>query len=248
MMVENKYCVVEFWVSKIVTVIEKSELAIEEETIEGSILDSNDCSLESPVDAKKKHVCEYCSKEFPFRSYLVQHIKTHTGERPFLCSTCGKGFQQSGQLVYHIRTHTGFRPHVCTICKAGFTNKSKVSRIAWLFGITPGFVACSGVLRVHIRRHVNERPYVCASCGMAFHQSTDLRAHTKTHTGGKRRMCLICGKLMSTTGKRMYLKLPCKVSRILCFKVSLMCIFVRILGRSHMHAAGVTKGSLLEVS
>ncbi|KRT78355.1 zinc-finger associated domain containing protein, partial [Oryctes borbonicus] len=56
---------------------------------------------------KKIHVCDICSKEFRYPSFLAEHMKNHTGEKPFLCSICGKGFRQSGALQYHIRSHTG---------------------------------------------------------------------------------------------------------------------------------------------
>lgn len=71
---------------------------------------------------KKVHVCEICLKEFPYPSFLAEHMKNHTGERPYLCAICGKGFRQSGTLQYHMRSHTGSRPYICNICQNTFAS------------------------------------------------------------------------------------------------------------------------------
>lgn len=58
---------------------------------------------------------------------LVQHMKAHTGARPFHCSMCSKSFTQPGSLNTHMRLHTGERPFVCTVCPKRFTQASSLS-------------------------------------------------------------------------------------------------------------------------
>ncbi|KAF5282790.1 hypothetical protein FQR65_LT02787 [Abscondita terminalis] len=130
---------------------------------------------------KKVHACPVCNKEFIYPSFLSEHMKNHTGEKPFLCSTCGKGFRQKGALDYHVRSHTGYKPYKCEVCHNSFT--------------------CRGALRVHMRRHTDERPYICDICGVGFHQSTDMNRHRLLHNGTKPALCTICGKQFSTTGQ-----------------------------------------------
>lgn len=59
--------------------------------------------------------CTYCNRVFPREKSLQAHLRTHTGERPYICDypRCTRRFAQSGQLKTHQRLHTGEKPFVC---------------------------------------------------------------------------------------------------------------------------------------
>ncbi|CAF91789.1 unnamed protein product, partial [Tetraodon nigroviridis] len=44
-----------------------------------------------------------CKKSFKYSSNLTEHMKVHTGERPFLCKKCGKTFRRRSALGQHMR-------------------------------------------------------------------------------------------------------------------------------------------------
>ncbi|XP_043944946.1 zinc finger protein 341 [Protopterus annectens] len=56
--------------------------------------------LESP-----KLKCTYCEKGFAKNFDLQQHIRSHTGEKPFQCIVCGRAFAQKSNVKKHMQTH-----------------------------------------------------------------------------------------------------------------------------------------------
>ncbi|KAH9503546.1 hypothetical protein Btru_068156 [Bulinus truncatus] len=60
---------------------------------------------EEETNAKPKLLCTYCNKQFTKNFDLQQHIRAHTGEKPFQCIVCGRAFAQKSNVKKHMATH-----------------------------------------------------------------------------------------------------------------------------------------------
>lgn len=52
---------------------------------------------------KAPQTCFQCHKTFKCAAQLQMHIRTHTGDRPFLCTYCPRRFAQKHNLSIHLR-------------------------------------------------------------------------------------------------------------------------------------------------
>ncbi|XP_047542875.1 zinc finger protein 83-like [Vanessa atalanta] len=72
--------------------------------------------------------CPICYKPSKNRVGLEQHVRAVHKGRPNnrMCHHCGKGFPTKVQLESHIRTHTGERPFMCEFCPTTFSQQSNL--------------------------------------------------------------------------------------------------------------------------
>ncbi|KAH9487756.1 hypothetical protein Btru_068755, partial [Bulinus truncatus] len=54
---------------------------------------------------ERPYVCRFCSKGFTGRLCLRRHISSHLNMPMFMCDTCGKEFKRNAHLIQHIRLH-----------------------------------------------------------------------------------------------------------------------------------------------
>ncbi|ERL87752.1 hypothetical protein D910_05141 [Dendroctonus ponderosae] len=73
------------------------------------------------LQATKGHNCELCPKKFKRREHLYQHMKLHTGFRPYQCTDCKKTFVRKEHLLRHMVLHSGERNFSCDICTKSFS-------------------------------------------------------------------------------------------------------------------------------
>ncbi|XP_039256073.2 uncharacterized protein LOC120332821 isoform X1 [Styela clava] len=84
-----------------------SSIAINEEVSNVQSTPGPDSTSE--VKSKKKtslkFTCHFCSKGFSRGFDLEQHVRSHTGEKPFQCIVCGRAFAQKSNVKKHMSTH-----------------------------------------------------------------------------------------------------------------------------------------------
>ncbi|KAK7066935.1 hypothetical protein SK128_026747 [Halocaridina rubra] len=64
----------------------------------------------------KVHHCPYCSYSSNKTTNVKNHVRVHTGERPYACPHCPYRATQENHLEKHVLTHTGGKPHACNYC------------------------------------------------------------------------------------------------------------------------------------
>ena len=169
-------------------------------------------SRSSPGQSKQALACQYCPRIYTIRRDLVEHERTHTGEKPYKCHKCPQRFHRKSNFFRHKQICKGLPPRLkveptdgqmfgCFYCEDMFPDQQSLMKHQRSH--TPA-KTMSGDATVQdgdgfmdVRKGL-DRLYPCKYCQKRFLNRAGLVVHENSHKGVYAHKCRHCGKRFLT--------------------------------------------------
>ncbi|KAM9168318.1 LOW QUALITY PROTEIN: zinc finger protein 131-like [Mergus octosetaceus] len=116
---------------------------------------------------KKIHICQYCEKQFDHFGHFKEHLRKHTGEKPFECPNCRERFARNSTLKCHL-----------TACQSGAGAKKGRKKL-YECQVCNSVFNSWDQFKDHLVTHTGDKPNHCTLCDLWFMQGSELRRHLK---------------------------------------------------------------------
>lgn len=157
--------------------------------------------------------CLECPKTI-MKDYILEHLRSHSGDKPYKCRYCSSGFAAPLSLRRHLMSHVGLADRKCEVCGKEFKKfgsyrehmtkhcleENNASKL--ICDICGQSFLLQKQLNTHMRRH-GEKKFKCeyTGCRWSFFLYNELKAHYRSHTGERTYLCDICGYAAGTRNR-----------------------------------------------
>ncbi|XP_049831569.1 zinc finger protein 761-like [Schistocerca gregaria] len=142
--------------------------------------------MQPQQNSKSMLKCNFCTKLFTKNFDLQQHIRSHTGEKPFQCVVCGRAFAQKSNAKKHMQAHKVWPKDQTTLPRKANQLDGKENNA----DTSQSVKADDAASEKTVDYPTLQRSYACQFCDSTFSLYIELKSHMKKHSDQKVYKCI----------------------------------------------------------